>query len=141
MKYVIEKIDYKILLVLSLFALSFFGLSIYPTVLHNSRFFWMILPVTLCSFLLYDKHQTYGKIILLLNIFLFINAILCNVFRHQSLISTYRGWDMCILLPINFYFVFWTLKNRIKEYEKNLFLLSIVYPPIHHLSPNDFYIC
>lgn len=127
MKYVINKIDYKILFVLSLFVLSFFGLSVYPTVLHSSRFFWMIMPVTLCSFLLYDKHQIYGKIILLLNIFLFINAISCVVFRHQSLISTYRGWDMCILLPINYYFIFWGLKNRIKEYEKILFLLSIVF--------------
>lgn len=127
MKYEIGKIDYKVIFVLSLFALSFFGLSVYPKTLHSYRFLWMVWPVTLCSFILYDKKQKYGKIILLLNIFLMVNAIGCSVFRHQSILSTYSGWEMCILLSINFYFIFWSMRNSFTDYEKVLFLLSILF--------------
>lgn len=122
----INAIDWRLLFLFSIFALYGFGLLIYPSKLYIFKFLWLIWPISILSFILYNKKQIYGKYILLMNIFLFINAIGCYINRGQSLISFYEGWEFCTLSSINIYFIVYILKNDIEDFEKLLYYLSIL---------------
>ena len=124
-RFSISKVDWRLLTVISFFLLSFLGLTVFPEFLAHSRFLIVWILVGL-SFFLYDKRQVYGKYLILMNIFLFVNAIGCLANRGQSLISFFRGGEFFILAMINIYFVVLYMRNRIKDFENVLFYLSII---------------
>ena len=124
-RFSIFRVDWRLLTVISFFLLSFLGLIIFPEFLAHNRFLIVWLLVVF-SFFLFDKRQIYGKYIVLMNLFLFINAIGCYANRGQSLYSFFRGSEFYILAMINIYFIALRLRNKIKDFENVLFYLSII---------------
>lgn len=68
----------------------------------------------------------YGKYFILLQLFLFVNAVGCYINRDQTLFSYYSGFEFCTISMINIYFVAVSLKNDVKDYEKLLYCLSVI---------------
>jgi hypothetical protein len=125
MKQMLPAINRIVLFFLIIFLLSFWGLTIFPESLYGHMFYFAW--VLICSsFFLFKKESIYGKYLILINIFLFINSLGCSIIRGQNVITTYEGHEMSIIGMLNFYFIALSLKNKVSDYESILFHLSII---------------
>ena len=122
----INAVDWRALLFFSVIALFGFGLLFFPQKFYYHQYVWQVWPVLVLSIILYNRKQIYGKYLILMQFFLFINAVGCYINRDQTLLSYYSGLEYCTISMINIYFIAVVLKNEVKDYEKLLYSLSII---------------
>lgn len=120
-------LNHKGLFILSLFTVYAFGLNVFPITLIIASLYIFCLPFLFLSIPLYDKKQLYGKLLILLSVFLFINEVGCKWNRGQDITVAYSGTEMKNFMMLNVYFILLHLKCSIKSIEKFLLYFSIFF--------------
>lgn len=124
-------LDHKGLFVLSFFAVYAFGLNVFPITLIIASLYVFCLPFLFLSIPLYNKGQLYGKLLILLSLFLFINEIGCKWNRGQDIMVAYSGTEMKNFMMLNVYFILLHIRCSVKSIEKFLLYFSIFFCAVY----------